>query len=65
MSFVTGISLIDETVPDAVEDSSVTEISGVRQAYTLPSRPVETEPEVAAGSSGPSLEELMAQMKSI
>ncbi|XP_046619427.1 ubiquitin-like modifier-activating enzyme 5 [Neodiprion virginianus] len=60
-----GISLIDETVPD-IEDTSATVSSGVRQAYTLPARPADPEPEiVSTETSGPSLEELMAQMKSI
>ncbi|XP_046752473.1 ubiquitin-like modifier-activating enzyme 5 [Diprion similis] len=60
-----GISLIDETVSD-IEDTSATVNIGVRQAYTLPERPTDPEPEiVSTETSGPSLEELMAQMKSI
>ncbi|XP_048510366.1 ubiquitin-like modifier-activating enzyme 5 isoform X2 [Athalia rosae] len=61
-----GISLIDETVPDVTEDTLIRTDVGVRQAYSLPVRTNETEPATTVSeSSGPSLEELMAQMKSI
>ena len=39
--------------------------AGLKQAYTLPSQEIETAQEQLPESDGPSLEELMAQMKSI
>ncbi|XP_012278624.1 ubiquitin-like modifier-activating enzyme 5 [Orussus abietinus] len=61
-----GISVVDENQSDPEESTTVKLNPGLRQAYTLPSQPVEREHEtIPSQSSGPSLEELMSQMKSL
>lgn len=61
-----GISLVDEN-EGLPEESSQTSLGpGLRQAYSVPSHPVEPAADhVSNDSSSPSLEELMQQMKSI
>lgn len=60
--FVLGISLVDETVPEEYKPVEIG--TGLRSAYTIDPLPTTTnEPEV--GKTELSLEELMAQMKSI
>lgn len=58
-----GICLVDETDAEAEEKATNILTAGLRAAYTLPSAVIETAQEQL--SDGPSLEELMAQMKSI
>ncbi|XP_051176592.1 ubiquitin-like modifier-activating enzyme 5 [Leptopilina boulardi] len=58
-----GICLVDETEPETEEKQPIILGTGLRSAYTLPTSEIETAQEQL--SDGPSLEELMEQMKSI
>ncbi|XP_012214623.2 ubiquitin-like modifier-activating enzyme 5 [Linepithema humile] len=59
-----GISLVDEQSGQLDKESSVLSTSGVRRAYTIPKTDSEEEQTVPE-STGLSLEELMAEMKTI
>lgn len=61
--FCKGICLVDETEPETEEKQPIILGTGLRSAYTLPTSEIETAQEQL--SDGPSLEELMEQMKSI
>ena len=59
-----GISLVDEQDQDVDENEPLTRM-GVKEAYSIPSQSANSQIHQAPSESGPSLEELMAQMKSI
>lgn len=65
--FFAGISLVDEQTGQSDEKPGLSNI-GVRHAYTLPKSAHATSSEteqIVPESEGPSLAELMAEMKSI
>lgn len=58
-----GISLVDEQ--DQVDENERPSFVGVKEAYSVPSRVIDSQINQTPSESEPSLEELMAQMKSI
>lgn len=63
--FITGISLVDETPSEDLEEEAGVELTeGVKVAYTLPQHKVDDSADTVSDTQA-SLDDLMAQMKAM